>query len=135
MHPGGGRPHSLGTESFTGNKSVSFPHARHKVDSFGSLATTFREREREGEGEGEIRKRLEGEFGWPNGKRQTKERSKHSRLDLCTTKSIGIFARWLAVFVRLDCLVMHKRGKGLPGLDSYARLLLPFWRVNFLIIQ
>lgn len=57
MHPGGGRPHSLGTESFIGNKSVSFPHARHKVDSFGSLATTFRE------GEGEIRKRLRENSG------------------------------------------------------------------------
>lgn len=81
MHPGGGRPHSLGTESFIGNKSVSFPHARHKVDSFGSLATTFRERERE-RGRGRNQEKTEGEFGWPNGKRQTKERSKHSTADL-----------------------------------------------------
>lgn len=26
---GGGRPHSLGTESFIGNKSRSSPHPRH----------------------------------------------------------------------------------------------------------
>lgn len=131
MHPGGGRPHSLGTESFIGNNLFHFLMPVIKSILLGVWQRRS-EREREG---GRNQEKTEGEIGWPNGKRQTKERSKHSRLDSCTTKSIGIFARWLAVFVRLDCPVMHKRGKGLPGLDSYARLLLPFWRVDFLIIQ